>query len=211
MITPRYAALLEERRRGLSAELAAIFPRGEGIFHCEIGCGHGHFLTAFAAANPAATCIGIDLVGDRIDRARRKRDRAGLRNLHFVQAEARLFLEQLPAGVRVAHYVLLFPDPWPKLRHHKNRLLQGDFLTLAAQHAAPGCRLYFRTDFRPYFEAATAAVGGHDGWEKTQDPWIFEHETVFQQRAPSHASLVAKCIRADAPGPKEPEYLRRAD
>ena len=203
MITPRYAALIEERRRRLSADLAAIFPRGEGTFHCEIGCGHGHFLTAFATANPTATCIGIDLIGDRIDRARRKRDRAGLRNLHFIQAEARLFLEQLPPGVRIAHYILLFPDPWPKLRHHKNRLLQADFLTSAAQHAEKGCRLYFRTDFRPYYDDAASAVVAHPEWEPTEEAWIFEHETVFQQRAPSHHSLVAK-LRGPSPQTPKP-------
>jgi tRNA (guanine-N7-)-methyltransferase len=203
MITPRYAALIEDRRRALGAELTAIFPRGEGTFHCEIGCGHGHFLTAFATANPTVTCIGIDLIGDRIDRARRKRDRAKLRNLHFIQAEARLFLEQLPAGVRIARYILLFPDPWPKLRHHKNRILQADFLTSAAQHAAEGCRLYFRTDFRPYYDAAAAAVVVHPEWETTEEPWIFEHETVFQQRAPSHDSLVAK-LRGAPPRPPKP-------
>jgi tRNA (guanine-N7-)-methyltransferase len=198
MITPRYAALIEERRRGLGAELTAIFPRGEGTFHCEIGCGHGHFLTAFATANPTVTCIGIDLIGDRIDRARRKRDRAGLRNLHFIQAEARLFLEQLPAAVRIDHFILLFPDPWPKLRHHKNRLLRTEFLSLAARHAAPGCRIYFRTDFQPYFEDAAASVAAHPDWERAGDPWIFEHETVFQRRAPSHESLVAR-LRGPAP------------
>ena len=203
MITPRYAALIEERRHKLSADLAAIFPRGEGTFYCEIGCGHGHFLTAFATANPTVMCIGIDLIGDRIDRARRKRDRAGLRNLHFIQAEARLFLEQLPPGVRIAHYILLFPDPWPKLRHHKNRLLQADFLTSAAQHAETGCRLYFRTDFRPYYDDATSAVVAHPKWETTEEPWIFEHETVFQQRAPSHHSLVAK-LRGPSPQPPKP-------
>ncbi|MCE2861733.1 MAG: hypothetical protein RIR76_649 [Verrucomicrobiota bacterium] len=192
MITPRYAALIEERRQRLTAELATVFPNGGGSFHCEIGSGHGHFLTAFATANPTVTCIGIDLIADRIDRACRKRDRAGLPNLHFIQAEARLFLEQLPPAVRVANFIILFPDPWPKLRHHKNRLLQADFLSLAARHAEPGCRIYFRTDYRPYFDDAHATVAAHHEWERVGDPWIFEYETVFQQRAPSHESLVAR-------------------
>ena len=192
MITPRYAALIDERRRGLAADLAAIFPAGKGEFLCEIGCGHGHFLTAYAAEHPDVTCLGLDLVGDRIERAVRKRDRANLGRLHFIQAEARLFLEVLPPEVRICAYVLLFPDPWPKLRHHKHRLMQADFLNQAAGRAAPGCRLYFRTDYDPYFEDAATAVSAHPEWERVGDPWIFEHETVFQQRAPSHQSLVAR-------------------
>lgn len=199
MITPRYAALIDERRRGLAADLAAIFPAGKGEFLCEIGCGHGHFLTAYAAEHPDVTCIGLDLVSDRIERARRKRDRAGHPRLHFIQAEARLFLEVLPPEVRVSDYVLLFPDPWPKLRHHKNRLMQADFLGQAASRAKPGCRLHFRTDFAPYFEDASAAVAAHPEWEMGDDPWIFEHETVFQQRAPSHQSLVARLRQKPAP------------
>lgn len=200
MITPRYAALIDERRRGLAAELAALFPTGQGEFLCEIGCGHGHFLTAYAAEHPDVTCVGLDLVGDRIERALRKRDRAKLGKLHFIQAEARLFLEVLPPEVRVTSYVLLFPDPWPKLRHHKHRLMQAEFLTRAEARAAPGCRLHFRTDFAPYFEDATAAVDAHPGWERGDDPWIFEHETVFQQRASSHQSLVARLRPGPAPG-----------
>ena len=198
MISPRYASLIEERRRALTAKLSTVFPNGEGSFLCEIGCGHGHFLTAYATANPRITCIGVDLIGDRIDRASRKRDRARLKNLHFIQAEAHLFLEQLPPAVQVMNFVLLFPDPWPKLRHHKNRLIQTEFLNLAVKHAAPGCRLYFRTDYRPYFDDAASAVVAHPEWEPTEEPWIFEHETVFQQRAPSHHSLVAK-LRGTSP------------
>jgi len=203
MTTTRYAALLEERRRILTDRLATIFPSGTGTFLCEIGCGHGHFLTAYAAANPNVTCVGLDLIGDRIERASRKRDRAGLRNLHFVQAEARLFLEQVPSEVRITTFILLFPDPWPKLRHHKNRIIQNDFLTLAARRATTGCRLYFRTDFRPYFEDASATVAQHPDWERVGDPWIFEHETVFQQRAESHDSLVAK-LRGSPPSEAKP-------
>jgi tRNA (guanine-N7-)-methyltransferase len=192
MITPRYAALIDERRRGLASELARLFPAGAGEILCEIGCGHGHFLTAYAAQYPETTCVGLDLVGERIERACRKRDRARLPRLHFIQAEARLFLEVLPPAVRITSYVLLFPDPWPKLRHHKHRLMQAEFLTLAAARAAPGCRLYFRTDFDPYFADAAKAVDSHPDWERVGEPWIFEHETVFQQRARSHQSLVAR-------------------
>src|SRR5262245_43950444 len=85
---------IEGRRRHLRAELADILhPPCE--FAWEIGCGHGHFLTAYALEHSDTVCIGIDIMGERIQRALRKRDRARLSNLFFLHAEARLFLETL--------------------------------------------------------------------------------------------------------------------
>jgi tRNA (guanine-N7-)-methyltransferase len=122
----------------------------------------------------------------------RKRDRAKLAHLHFLQAEAALFLEALPATARFSTLFILFPDPWPKLRHHKHRILQPEFLTAAAAHAAPGCQLCFRTDHLPYFQSALGVARAHPDWRITEEPWPFEHETVFQSRAASFHSFIAR-------------------
>ena len=186
-----FEEVLAQRRTAVRETLTSIVPP-PATFVWEVGCGHGHFLTAYAAAHPEKTCIGVDLVGERIERALRKRDRARLGNLHFIRAEARLFLEALPAGPRISDIFVLFSDPWPKARHHKHRVLQENFLAAAAAHAAPGCRLYFRTDHAPYFDGAHAAIRGSAHWELVTAPWPFEFETVFQSRATSHDSLVAQ-------------------
>lgn len=190
--TPRYAAIIEQRRMTLGAQLDAIFPPA-ATFVWEVGCGHGHFLTAYAAAHPDRLCIGIDIIAERIERAIRKRDRAGLRNLHFLQAEARLFLDTLPDGARASAIFVLFPDPWPKLRHNKHRLIQPAFLATAAARAVPRCPLYFRTDFGPYFEVARETVAADPHWALAAEPWPFDFATVFQQRAAGFHSLVARC------------------
>src|SRR5262249_40134381 len=140
-------------------------------FVLEVGCGHGHFLTAYAHAHPDELCIGIDIENDRIRRAERKRERAKLQNLHFIHSEVSLFLNALPTGARCAEIFMLFPVPWPKRRHHKHRILQPDFLSLAADHARPYSRLSFRTDHCPYFTDAAAAVRDHPRWELTDEPW----------------------------------------
>ena len=139
---PAYLARMAERRELLRAEVAGLLPP-RGPFVWEIGCGHGHFLAAYAEAHPAECCIGIDINLDRVRRATRKRDRAGLDRLHFLRAEARLFLEVLPPGAGVSAIYMLFPDPWPKKRHHKYRLLQADFLHEVAQRAGQGPRFSF--------------------------------------------------------------------
>ncbi len=194
-----YVTLLDERRRELSEQLAPILATTSN-FVCEIGCGHGHFLTAYAAAHPNQVCVGLDQVSERVERAQRKRERARLRNLHFLRTEARLFLATLPEHARIAALFLLFPDPWPKLRHQKHRIVQIPFLQSIADHATPDCRIYFRTDYEPYFAEAQATVNQHDRWQLVDEPWPFEYATVFQQRAPSFASFIA-VPRGPAPPP----------
>src|SRR5687767_2994205 len=90
-----FAEVLHERRESLRALLAPILPT-ELPLTVELGCGHGHFLSAYAEAHPEKLCIGIDIVGERIERAQRKRDRARLTNLHFIRTEGNLFLNTIP-------------------------------------------------------------------------------------------------------------------
>jgi tRNA (guanine-N7-)-methyltransferase len=195
--SPAHLALIAQRRAALRAALAPVLSPA-AHFLCEIGCGHGHFLTAYAAAHPDQLCIGIDLIGERVARAVRKRDRAKLTNLHFFHAEAHDFLAVLPSGATFSAIVILFSDPWPKRRHHKNRLLQSEFLDALTARAGQGTRLYFRTDHRGYFAHATAVLASHPAWRmEPAAPWIFEMETVFQARAPAYQSLIA--TRATAP------------
>lgn len=189
--TTRYCQEIERRRASLRDQFAEIFPTGR-MFVWEVGCGHGHFLTAYAQAHPEKLCVGIDLVAERIERAARKKNRAKLPNLFFVRAEARLFLETQPDAARASEVFILFPDPWPKLRHHKHRILQASFLSALAARAAEDCRVYFRTDFQPYFERSRDVLASHADWQLCDDPWPFEFVTVFQSRASQHYSLIAR-------------------
>jgi tRNA (guanine-N7-)-methyltransferase len=191
MTPPDFQAVLAQRRAGLVSFLENAL-RSARSFVWEVGCGHGHFLTAYAQAHPDEVCIGVDIAGDRIARALRKRDRAKLPRLHFVQGDARLFLEAIPGPVAISSVYILFPDPWPKLRHHKHRILQPRFLHQLRERVGDNARLYFRTDYAPYFEDARITLQEAPDWQITGGPWPFEHETVFQQRAESHFSLIAK-------------------
>lgn len=203
--TSLFLAERETRRATLQRDLTGLVP-----FDCrltlEIGSGHGHFLTAYAAAHPKEFCIGIDLVAERVRRSLRKRDRANLTNLSFLQAEAEEFVAALPSHASLHRILVLFPDPWPKRRHHKNRIMQPSFLSALAARASAGAGLYFRTDYNPYFSAAEAVVKTHPDWQLTDAPWAFERETVFQSRADTFQSLVAE----RRPAPENLERKRAA-
>jgi tRNA (guanine-N7-)-methyltransferase len=187
-----YQALLERRREVVAEKLQSILPPSASAFTWEVGCGHGHFLTAYATAHPDRLCIGVDIESARIERAEKKRIRAALPNLHFIHAEARLFLQALPSHGRIHEVFVLFPDPWPKSRHHKHRLLQPGFLETLALHTTPDARIFFRTDHREYFTEGVAAITRSIYWEKCDTPWPFEFETVFQSRASTHYSVVTR-------------------
>jgi tRNA (guanine-N7-)-methyltransferase len=185
-------ALTASRLADLRAQLAPLLQTTLPVT-LEIGSGHGHYLTAYAEAHPERFCIGIDLIGDRLERSARKSNRAGLKNVAWLHADVRLFLEALPAETRLAEVFLLFSDPWPKRRHWKNRVLQPEFLTALAARAGEGARFCFRTDHAPYFAQARGFVGEHADWSLAADePWPFELATVFQLRADGHQSFIAR-------------------
>ncbi len=182
---------IEKRLDHLRALCAELFEREETIT-LEIGCGHGHFLTEYAKAHPKSKCIGIDLLTGRIERALRKKEKIQKKNLYFLKAEALEFLWVIPEKIQIETYFLLFPDPWPKRRHHKNRLLDFDFLSLAAKKSVVSCPFYFRTDHADYFEWGREAFVNHPDWElRAKVNWPFERASVFQEKADSYQSLVA--------------------
>jgi len=194
MVSDVHRKRVQARKARLKAELDTVL-LGKGKIHLEIGCGHGHWLTDFAANRPEDFFLGIDLIGDRIERASRKAQRGGLGNIAFVKSEASELVELIPETVCVEAVYLLFPDPWPKKRHWKNRLVKPVFLEQLAERCPQGCRLYFRTDHEEYFDWAWHTLSSVNSWRLIDDAtWPFERETVFQAKAQSYKSLVAKRI-----------------
>jgi tRNA (guanine-N7-)-methyltransferase len=189
-------AIQEQRIRELRTKLADL-PWDHPERTLEIGCGHGHYLTAYAAEYPQELCIAVDIIKERIEKAERKTARAGHTNVHWIRGTAEDLLEAMPEGATFNKRVLvLFPDPWPKRRHWKNRLIRPDFLSRLAQRTASGTELCFRTDYGPYFEWATEVLTAHPDWDLVPGAaWPFEHQTVFEAKAPTFQSLIACQVR----------------
>jgi len=116
----------------------------------EIGSGKARFLIASGLANPAHDFLGLERSLSYYRLCRERVERAGLANARMVRADGRLFLETAlaPGSVRAFH--VYFPDPWPKKKHKKRRLLDGVFLELVAARLEPGGILRIATDHPDY-------------------------------------------------------------
>ena len=178
----------------LAATLAtALAGRTDITF--ELGCGHGHWLAAYAAAHPQEFCVGIDLITHRVERSVRKQTLGKLDNVIFLKAEATEFLEALPAAVVLRKIFILYPDPWPKKKHHKHRFIQTASLDLLAQRAVAGAHLHFRTDDADYFEWTRTLLAEHAAWNlQTETTWPFEQTTFFEERMTAKRDLDAERV-----------------
>jgi tRNA (guanine-N7-)-methyltransferase len=117
----------------------------------ELGAGDGSFLVAWAAENPSRNFLAVERLLGRLRKAERKVRRAGLTNVRLLRIEAGYFLEyMLPAGSVAALHVY-FPDPWPKRKHWRHRLINDRFTEVTANALQPGGVIYLRTDDAPYF------------------------------------------------------------
>jgi tRNA (guanine-N7-)-methyltransferase len=117
----------------------------------ELGAGDGSFLAQYAALHPEWNFIGVERLLGRLRKIERKGKRAGLANVRGVRIEASYFLEYLLPKKSAAALHIYFPDPWPKRRHRKHRLINERFPLLARDALAPGGAVYLRTDDADYF------------------------------------------------------------
>ncbi|MDQ8194850.1 hypothetical protein QEH59_10465 [Coraliomargarita sp. SDUM461004] len=180
------------------AELAEICQRdlaGCDRILFEAGCGHGHWLSDYAEAHPDTICVGIDLISWRIRKGNDKKAKRGIQNLYFYKAELGEFLGALPASLRFERTVLLFPDPWPKAKHHRRRMVQSALLDELARRTDVGGEFCFRSDDRPYFDWAVEHLQAHDEWIIDEAaPWPYESETYFQSLMDAYFSVIAKRV-----------------
>ena len=160
----------------------------------EIGCGHGHFLVSYGKDNSTEECVGIDVNRGRIFKGRRKIERAGLKNVHFMECDSMEFLALLPNRIKIRNTWVLYPDPWPKKRHLKNRILQGAFLEALACKTKKGGQLYIRSDYEPYIDWSQELIDQSDKWTSGENLiWPEDISTVFQELTNNrHFSLTAE-------------------
>jgi tRNA (guanine-N7-)-methyltransferase len=153
-------------------DLQALFGRAAPRM-LEIGFGAGEALLEFAAAHSQIDCLGVEVHRPGVGRLLLGAEAASLRNLRVICHDAVEVLQYQLAPASIALVHIFFPDPWPKKRHHKRRLIQPPFVELLAKVIEPGGTLRLATDWEPYAQhmrevidasAAFANVAANDGF-----------------------------------------------
>jgi tRNA (guanine-N7-)-methyltransferase len=150
-------------------DLEKLFPRAQPI-EVELGAGDGSFILAWAGAHPDWNFLAVERLLGRLKKIDRKGRRAGLANLRALRLEAAYTLEYLisPGSLSALH--IYFPDPWPKKRHRRHRLISERFPVLARQALVPGGVVYLRTDDADYFAQMKEVFTGAEGFVATETP-----------------------------------------
>jgi len=167
-------------------DLAVVFPKSQPL-EIELGCGDASFLVGYATRHPEHNFIGVERLLGRIRKLDRKGRRTGLTNLRGLRIESAYFLEYLlPARSAIALHVY-FPDPWPKRKHRRHRLINERFPEIARQSLAPGGIIYLRTDDRDYFDQMVSVFGSHEAFQPAETPdalseLLTDFEKDFQAR-----------------------------
>ncbi len=136
----------------------------------EIGCGNGSFLVKYAAAQSDRNFLGIERLLGRIRKLDRKAIRLGLTNLTIVRVEASYGIQYFLPPESVTAYHIYFPDPWPKRKHWKNRLVAPEFLPLLKTTLRKEGKVYLRTDNQEYFTQMLETFAGDASFRPIDAP-----------------------------------------
>ena len=179
---------------------ASVFGR-QAPLALEIGFGNGTALAALAANRPDWNCVGIDVYKPGFGALMLACEREDLTNVRIVEGAALSLLQRLaPASVHQIN--VFFPDPWPKARHHKRRLVTPDFASAVTRGLEQGGAVRLATDWAPYAEhmvEVLSAEPGLVGGPTTRPPW--RPVTAFEAKGVAQGRTVVELLyrKSDAP------------
>jgi tRNA (guanine-N7-)-methyltransferase len=180
-LLPRFGIAFSNQQLDLGRLFGRAAPR-----ILEIGFGMGETTASIAAAHPDVDYLGIEVHTPGVGSLLKLIDARGLSNLRLIQHDAVEVLREMiaPGSLDGAH--IFFPDPWPKKRHHKRRLVQTDFIALLASRLKPGGYLHLATDWQEYAEQMLAVLSAEPQLENTADGYAprpdYRPQTKFETR-----------------------------
>ena len=180
--------------------LQELFDRSQPL-EIDIGFGKGRFLLTRSRRRPDHNVLGIERMLRRLRKVDRKAVRAGLTNVRVMRVEAYYALRYLIPAKSVSACYIFFPDPWPKKRHHRHRLMGPEALDALNRILLPGGRVHLATDHYPYFEEVKSRVLDDTRFVEItpyqrdlEETTEFEH--MFQRQRPT-AAFSFRTILAD--------------
>ncbi len=162
-----------------------VFSEGGKPIVLEIGSYLGKNLVEMATEAPAINVLGLEITYKRAVKTARKIHRAELKNARISICDARHFLPEIPEE-SLSGVCVFFPDPWPKARHEKNKLVRKEFFEILKSKLAPAGFVWFKTDHEGYFNYAIEAAMAC-GWgisERDVQPEVLSsspYTTVFEE------------------------------
>jgi tRNA (guanine-N7-)-methyltransferase len=148
----------------------------------EIGSGMGESTVEIAKTHPEADFVAVEVHGPGVGSLLNSIEREKLTNLRVIRHDAIDVLQQMIADESLAAIHLFFPDPWPKKRHHKRRLVQPEFAALAARKLRPGGILHAATDVPDYAEHIAAVFSASDLFDEAKSGFAERPVTKFESR-----------------------------
>jgi tRNA (guanine-N7-)-methyltransferase len=164
-LMPAYG--LAYREEALDAR--QVFGR-EAPLVLEIGSGMGETTARIARERPETDFIAVEVHGPGVGSLLKRIAQEGLKNLRVIRHDALEVLQHMVADASLAGIHLFFPDPWPKKRHHKRRLVQSAFAALAARKLAPGGLLHVATDWEDYAAQIVEVLMAEPGLRRENGP-----------------------------------------
>ena len=152
----------------------------------EIGFGMGETTARIAAAHPEVDYLAIEVHTPGVGSLLRQLHQQGCENVRVIQHDAVEVLREMLPPASVAGVHIFFPDPWPKKRHHKRRLVQPEFAALVATRLAPGGYVHVATDWEDYAVQVLAVLQDTPGLANTSEGFAprpeWRPETKFERR-----------------------------
>jgi tRNA (guanine-N7-)-methyltransferase len=152
----------------------------------EIGFGMGETTEAIALARPGDNFLGVEVFNAGVGGLLKRIEQSGLNNVRIVQHDAVEVLRDMIAADSLAGVHIYFPDPWPKARHHKRRLIQPALVAMLAARIAPGGYLHCATDWQNYAEQMLAVLGAEPLLRNTVEGFAprpgYRPQTKFETR-----------------------------
>ena len=174
--------------------LQSLYPDPGASLEIDLGCGKGRFLAARALQNSNTNYLGVDRLLVRLRKAERKISRLGLANVRLLRVEVSYAVEHLLPQDSVSVCYIFFPDPWPKRRHHRRRLIDDDFLHSLNRAMRRGGKIHIATDHMNYFEEIRDCFRCHKEYEPTSILVPTEDEqTEFERIFISNKETIGRC------------------
>ncbi len=180
-LLPKYSISYSESQ----LDLDQIFGRDAPKI-LEIGCGMGETTVAIATAHPENDYLGIEVHTPGVGSLLKQIEEAGLCNVRIIQHDAVEVVRNVIPPASLAGVHIFFPDPWPKKRHRKRRLIQSEFVSLLCERLKTGGYLHVATDWQDYAEHILSVLGNEPRLANTAQDYAqrpeYRPRTKFEQR-----------------------------